>query len=137
MPFARELGIELDHAEGHPPLADWQSSVPWTMVAHGGVADGLADTAGGAAVISANGAATPTIDMRINYLAPATGEALHAVADVVRMGDSVATVDVTATDETGERISEARGVYKTGGGDGDSPRTSGIDRRETGQESGR
>jgi len=120
IPFARELGIEISeasdgHAAGRLELADWHSSNPNGMIAHGGVAYSLADTVGGAAAVSANDTITPTIDMRMDYLAPATGEELHADADVVRNGNSVCTVDVTVTDGEGTRIAEARGVYKTGG----------------------
>ncbi|MFC7227061.1 PaaI family thioesterase [Salinirubellus salinus] len=137
IPFARELGIEIaeaadGHARGHLSLEDWHSSNPQGMIAHGGVAYSLADTVGGAAAVSANGRITPTIDMRIDYLTPATGEELHAEADVVRNGNSVATVDVVVTDETDTHIAEARGVYKTGGGDDETPWTTGVDRSEAG-----
>ena len=137
IPFARELGIELTgatdgHAAGYIELDDWHSSNPRGMVAHGGVAYSLADTVGGAAAVSANDSITPTIDMRMEYLAPATGEELHAEADVVRNGNSVATVDVVVTDGEGTHIAEARGVYKTGGGEEDTPWTKGVDRSDTG-----
>ena len=86
------------------------------MVAHGGVTYALADTIGGAAALSANVAVT--VDMRIDHLAPAAGGTLRAEADLVRNGDSVATVDVT--DDEGTAIATARGTYKTGGSEGDS-----------------
>ncbi|WP_435195891.1 PaaI family thioesterase [Natronomonas sp. EA1] len=126
IPFARLLGMDLHeaadgHAEGSLPLTAELSSNPNRMVAHGGVPYALADTVGGAAVVSAAGTVAPTIDMRIDYLAPATGEELHAVADVVRVGNSVATVDIEVTDGSGTAIATARGVYKTGGGEGDTP----------------
>ena len=132
IPFARELGIEISeasdgHAAGRLELADWHSSNPNGMIAHGGVAYSLADTVGGAAAVSANDTITPTIDMRMDYLAPATGEELHADADVVRNGNSVCTVDVTVIDGEGTRVAEARGVYKTGGGDDETPWTAGVD----------
>jgi uncharacterized protein (TIGR00369 family) len=137
IPFARELGIEITvaedgHAEGHLPLEDWHSSNPRGMVAHGGVAYSLADTVGGAAAVSANGRITPTVDIRMDYLAPATGEQLHAEADVVRNGNSVATVDVVVTDGADTHIAEARGVYKTSGGDDETPWTAGVDRSAAG-----
>ena len=125
MPFARHVGVELTaasdgEATGHIDIEAHHSSTPATVVAHGGVSYTLADTVGGAAVISLAETPTPTVDMRIDYLAPATGDRLGASASVVRFGDSVAVVDVSVTDETDDRIAEARGVYKTGGGDGDS-----------------
>ena len=125
LPFSEHLGIEIDDvedgsAEGHIDLQPFHSSNHDRMIAHGGVPYALADTVGGAAVISRTGSVSPTIDMRIDYLAPATGDRLDASAEVVRLGGSVATADVELTDETGDRIATARGVYKTGGGEGDT-----------------
>lgn len=125
MPFNDHLGIELVEAEdgravGRLELAAEHSSNPETMIAHGGVTYALADTVGGAAVISANRKVTPTIDMRIDYLAPATGGELRAEAEVIRNGNSVATVTVDITDGEGRQIAAARGTFKTGGGDGET-----------------
>ena len=125
IPFVEDLGIELKHAaaghaEGRLELAERHTSNPETGVVHGGVTYALADTIGGAAVYSVVGSSTPTIDMRVDYLAPATGSELRASADAVRVGSGVATVDVTVTDGSGTHIAECRGVYKTGGGEGES-----------------
>ena len=125
IPFAADLGIDLTravdgHATGRLELAERHTSNERTGVVHGGVTYSLADTVGGAAVYSVVGTSTPTVDMRIDYLAPATGELLHAEAETLRVGAGVATVDVTVTDGSGTRIAECRGVYKTGGGDDES-----------------
>lgn len=125
MPFNDMLGIELveaedGHAAGKLELSADHSSNPNTMVAHGGVTYALADTIAGAAAVSANYSVTPTIDMRIDYLAPATGGTLHADAEVIRNGNNVATVEVDITDDDGRDIATARGTYKTGGGSGAS-----------------
>ena len=125
MPFNDHLGVELLEAEdgravGRLELEPEHSSSPDRMIAHGGVTYALADTVGGAAVVSANYAVTPTIDMRIDYLAPATGGRLRAEAEVVRNGNNVATVEVDVTDGEGTDIATARGTYKSGGGTGDS-----------------
>jgi len=125
MPFARHVGVEVTdagdgEATGHLELDDVHSSSPDRFVAHGAVPYALADTVGGAAVMSIVGRPTPTIDMRIDYLAPANGARIEAHAEVVRAGDSVAAVDVTVTDGGGEQLATARGVYKTGGGDGET-----------------
>jgi Thioesterase superfamily. len=58
--------------------------------------------------------------MRIDYLAPGTGEVMLAEADCTRVGESVATVDVVIMDADGERLATARGTYKTGGDSSDS-----------------
>ncbi|WP_101295494.1 PaaI family thioesterase [Halegenticoccus soli] len=124
MPFCEHLGIEVSVAadgcaEGSLELGSEHSSVPGRAVAHGGVAYSLADTVGGAAVISLHRAPTPTVDMRMDYLAPARTD-LVADAEVVRDGGSVAVADVVVRDAEGTRVATARGVYKTGGGHGDT-----------------
>jgi len=121
MPFARLVGVEVTaasdgHATARLELTEEHSSMPGRVVGHGGVAYALADTVGGAAVMSLNRPPTPTVDMRIDYLAPATAD-LRAEADVVRNGDGVAVVEVSVTDVEETHVADARGVYKTGGGD--------------------
>jgi uncharacterized protein (TIGR00369 family) len=124
MPFGDLLGIEVREigdgsAVGELELSVEHSSTPETLVTHGGVTYALADTVGGAAVISASGTVAPTIDMRIDYLSPATGGVLRAEAEVVRNGSDVAAVEVKITDEDGAAIATAHGTYKSGGvGDG-------------------
>ena len=123
MPFNDHLGIELLEAEdgravGRLELAVEHSSNPETLVAHGGATYALADTVGGAAAVSVNHTVTPTVDMRIDYLAPATGEELVAEAELVRNGDGVAAVEVDVTDGEGTTVATARGTYKTGGEEG-------------------
>lgn len=124
MPFARHLGMEVEHAaDGEAtvrlPLAEEHSSLPDRVVAHGGVVHALADTAGGAAVISLHGEPTPTVDIRFDHLAPATDD-LVATAEVLRNGDSVAVAEMAVEDVEGTRVAVGRGVYKTGSPEGPS-----------------
>lgn len=119
MPFAEHLAIEVTEADdGYATatldLSAFHSSVPGRTIAHGGVAYALADTTAGAAVISLHYTATPTIDMRMDYLAPATTD-LVAEAEVVRDGGSVAVADVTIEDTEGTTVATARGTFKTSG----------------------
>lgn len=118
MPFADLLGIEVTeatdgHAEGRIEMHEDLSWNADQMMAHGGVTFTLADTVGGAALVSLVDQPVPTIDMRIDYLNAGTGD-LYAEADVVREGGTVGTVDVSVYDEDDSRIAEVRGVYKTG-----------------------
>ncbi|MFC6787336.1 PaaI family thioesterase [Halobaculum halobium] len=120
MPFADHLGMEVvEAAEGRAvvelPMHEDLSSVPGRQIAHGGVTYALADTAAGAAVISLHHKPTPTVDMRMDYLAPATTD-LRAEATVVRDGGSVATAEVRIEDVDGTHVADARGTFKTGGG---------------------
>ncbi|WP_254768032.1 PaaI family thioesterase [Salinilacihabitans rarus] len=119
MPFADLLGVEVTtvadgHAEGRIEVREELSWNADRLVAHGGVTFTLADTVGGAALVSLVERPVPTIDMRIDYLAAGTGD-LRAEADVVRQGGDVGVVDVAvyATDD-GTHVADARGVYKTG-----------------------
>ena len=119
MPFASMLGIDVrecadGHAEAYLEMRDELSWNEDQLMAHGGVTFTLADTVGGAALVSLVDQPVPTIDMRIDYLDVASGD-IYAVADAVRCGSDVGTVDVdvfAADDDT--LLADARGVYKTG-----------------------
>ncbi|MBV0902192.1 PaaI family thioesterase [Haloarcula salina] len=131
IPFVERLGMEITtvddgHAAGTLSLERSHSSNPESLVAHGGVTYSLVDTVGGAAVVSLSGSISPTVDMRIDYLAPATAD-LRAEAEVVRNGGSVAVVDVEVYDDDGHHVASARGTYKTGGDGDGSPWTEGVD----------
>jgi uncharacterized protein (TIGR00369 family) len=125
-PYYETLGIEITavesgYAEGRLPVDESVSAVPEadSALAHGGAVASLADSVGYWAVSSANDfATTPTIDLRVDYLAPASDD-LHAAATVVRNGESVGTVDVDVETDDGA-VATARGVFKTGGGSPDS-----------------
>lgn len=126
MPFNDHLGIEMKEigdgrAVGVLELSEIHSSRPDQLIVHGGVTYALADTVGGAAAISVSETVTPTIDMRIDYLSPATGGTLRAEGEVIRHGNSVAAVEVTITDDEGTMIATAHGAYKSSGGEGESP----------------
>lgn len=136
VPFASHLGVEVHEAvDGRAaatlPLRAEHSSNPGGLVAHGGVTFALADTVGGAAVVSECERVAPTIDVRIDYLAPATDD-LYAEATVARSGESVAVVDVDIAedDDRSARVATARGAYKTGGDADGSPWTEGVDVEE-------
>lgn len=136
MPFGKLLGIEVTeaadgYAEGKLPFSDDLRSNPYGEVAHGGATYALADTIGGAAVISLAQDVSPTIDMRIDYLAPVKSD-LSATAEVIRHGSSVTLARVEIEDAEGTKVATAQGTYKTGGqgtetpwesknGDGPSP----------------
>jgi uncharacterized protein (TIGR00369 family) len=79
MPFAKLLGLELTaiddgHAEGSIEMREELSWNEDKVMAHGGVTFTLADTVGGAALVSKVDQPVPTIDMRIDYLEAGTGD---------------------------------------------------------------
>lgn len=117
LPFVESMGFEVREAEdGYGEVAvemvDEFSSNPSRHVAHGAIPYALADTAGGAAVVSLTHGPSPTIDMRIDYLEPMTDDA-RAEAEVLRLGQSSAVVDAVVLQDDVE-IALARGVYKAG-----------------------
>ena len=118
MPFADLLGVEVTevddgHAEGRIEMREELSWNEDRIMAHGGVTFTLADTVGGAALVSEVDQPVPTIDMRIDYLEAGTGD-LRAEADVVRLGGDVGVVDVDVYADDDAHVADARGVYKTG-----------------------
>lgn len=125
MPFAQLLGIEVTeasegYAEGVLPFTDELRSNPHGGVAHGGATYALADTIGGAAVISLEQDVSPTVDMRIDYLAPVKTD-LHASAEVIRHGSNLSLARVDIEDSDGTSVATAQGTYKTGGQGAQTP----------------
>ena len=59
------------------------------------------------------GGGVPTINIRIDYLKPAVGEALTAVARVRRTGRTVTVVDIDVMNEQDQLVAMGRGTYAT------------------------
>jgi len=80
---------------------------------HGGVIATLADMAAHAAVAVQIGRMAPTIDLRIDFLRAAPGADLYARAHTLRVGQSIARVDVEISGEEGPAVAVARGTFST------------------------
>ena len=80
---------------------------------HGGSISLLIDTAGDFAVALAVGGGVPTINLRVDYLRPAPGPELKAIARTRRVGRSIAVADVDVLDTEGRRCAVGRGTYST------------------------
>ena len=118
IPHLRELGIAVTEvAPGHLTLRlDYQESLighPETGLLHGGAITVLLDTVNGLAVLTALPAPAPmaTLDLRIDYLKPAFGDAVTAVARVRRHGRTIAVIDIDVSDEKGSLVAVGRGTY--------------------------
>jgi uncharacterized protein (TIGR00369 family) len=99
LPHARELGIELlaSEARGFCRFRlPWRAELvgdPERQILHGGVITTLLDTLGAAAVIARGVRLQATLDLRIDYLRPATAQQdLVAEAECYRVTRHVAFV---------------------------------------------
>lgn len=120
IPHSRALGMRVDNlqdgvAEISMPYDEALVGDPQTGVIHGGAVSALMDTCCGAAVISHPAAlsGTATIDLRIDYMRPATpGQRITARAECYHVTRTVAFVRATAMDEDRERpVATATGAF--------------------------
>ena len=78
---------------------------------HGGPIASFIDTIGDFAIGMMLGGGVPTINIRIDYLKPAVGDALSGIARVRRHGRTVAVVDIDVMDAKGSLVAMGRGTY--------------------------
>lgn len=124
-PFGEHVGLEVTEvgdgrAEGTIELEDHHSLAESTRLAHGAVPFALADSLSAAALASVEGNPGPTLDVRIDYVRPATGD-IHGEAVVDRYGKETGVVEAVLHDDDGNEVAKTRGVYKTSMPDGANP----------------
>jgi len=117
-PFISWLGlrvIALDHDRQEirvaMPMRPELERRPGTRQFHGGSIAAFIDIAGDFAIGMLLGGGVPTMNFRTDYLRPAVGNTLTAVARVRRAGKTAATVDVDILDDEDRLIALGRGTY--------------------------
>jgi uncharacterized protein (TIGR00369 family) len=110
----------LEHGKGSMSIAYQKDLIGDTRsgVVHGGVITALLDSLGGLVAMSSvpDGTAVATLDLRIDYLRPATpGEAIRATAECHTVTKHVAFVRGAAYDESAtDPIAHCTGAFMIG-----------------------
>jgi uncharacterized protein (TIGR00369 family) len=119
-PFMRTLklevlGMDYDKMElsVRMPLHPELERRAGTRQYHGGAIASLIDVTGDFALGMMLGGGIPTINLRIDYLKPAIGDALTATARVRRTGRTVAVIDIDVIDDKGSLVALGRGTYSS------------------------
>jgi uncharacterized protein (TIGR00369 family) len=89
---------------------------PGTRQFHGGPIAAFIDVTGDFAVGMTAGGGVPTMNFRTDFLRPAIGEALIAVARVRRAGRTTAIVDIEVVDDQERLVALGRGTYASTAG---------------------
>ncbi len=122
IPFNKHLGMKVVHLlEGHAvimvPPQPYLVGDPFRPAIHGGVISTLIDVAGGAACFTMMHGfddRVSTVDLRVDYLRPATaGVELYGEAKVLRMGNKVAVtrMELFCGEERETPVATGQGVY--------------------------
>jgi len=131
IPFNRVLGLKIEtirpgHVDGSLAMRPELIGSPNHQRLHGGVISASLDAMAGLAIIAAIGARhmdepwpqrmhrfarLGTIDLRIDYLRPATGSAFTMSAEVLRLGSRVASTRMDFRDDAGELLASGAAAY--------------------------
>lgn len=115
-PFARLIGLQdgrSDSGVGSVSMAVRPHHLQSAGNVHGGLIAVLADTAFFRAVRSLlqPGDRTTTVEMKVNFLAPASDGELTATATVLSSGNRLVVAEVEVTDQDQNLIAQGLGTY--------------------------
>jgi uncharacterized protein (TIGR00369 family) len=117
-PYHRWLGIEVlaVHDDGIEIKATWREEWivnPEGRYTHGGVLAAIVDLAADWALVKRTGRGVPTIDMRVDFHAPAMPGDLFARGKVIRLGGQFSTAEAHVFDSERRLLASGRGTYFT------------------------
>lgn len=120
-PFIAFLGLKVTEVDAEagavtmtmPIRPELERGGPMTGQFHGGPVASFIDTAGDFAVAVAVGGGVPTMNFRVDYLRPSSGQMLTACATARRVGRTVAVVDVDVFDDQNRLTAIGRGTYSS------------------------
>jgi uncharacterized protein (TIGR00369 family) len=122
-PFIGWLGLKvvsLDHERQEIRIRmDMRPELerrPGTRQFHGGPIAAFIDIVGDFAIGMLVGGGVPTMNFRTDYLRPAIGNRLVAVACVRRTGKTVSVVDIEVVDDEERLVALGRGAYSSNAG---------------------
>ncbi|MFP6747560.1 MAG: PaaI family thioesterase [Alphaproteobacteria bacterium] len=110
---ALSLDYEASEIRVKMPLSPSLERTAGSKQFHGGPIASFIDTVGDFAIGMLLGGGVPTINIRIDYLKPAVGDSLTAVARVRRTGRTVTVVDIDVMNEQDQLVAMGRGTYAT------------------------
>lgn len=117
-PFIRMMNLEIlevDHDasrfSARMPMRPEFERRPGTEQFHGGVLAAFIDVVGDFALGMLVGGGVPTMNLRVDYLRPATGGYVDGVAVVRRSGRTSAVVDIDIYSADRKLVAVGRGTY--------------------------
>jgi uncharacterized protein (TIGR00369 family) len=122
-PYHQWLGLKVIAVDddGVELKATWREEWvvnPDRRYTHGGVLATLVDLGADWAMVSKTGRGVPTINLHVDYHAPAMPGDLTIRGKIVRMGGQFSTAEARVFDREGKLLASGRGTYLTGAAKG-------------------
>jgi uncharacterized protein (TIGR00369 family) len=117
-PFHQWLGLKVRAFDADSVELEATYRDEWRVRAdaqytHGGILAALVDVAADWALAHRMGRAQPTIDMRVDYHAPANPGNLVAKGRIIKFGSRFSVCEASVYDTGGQLVASGRGTYLT------------------------